>query len=92
MFHLAPLKVFDGQEQAFKNINVESILANEIPKFKDFLKHSNYKITHDLNLPEIIVENDHFKHVNYNKKDYDIELLTWESKIMTISYFGDIAL
>jgi len=46
----------------------------------------------EIDYEQILVENEHCRHNNMIKKDYEIELLVWESKIMTISYFGDIAL
>ena len=46
----------------------------------------------EIDYEQTLVENEHCRHNNMIKKDYEIELLVWESKIMTISYFGDIAL
>jgi len=74
------------------NINIELILSNEIPKFKDFLKHAIYRIMPEINFEDYGVDNDVFRINNLHWKDYDIEILIWESKIATISYFGDIAL
>lgn len=56
------------------------------------MKHAKYKIMTEIDFEQYGIENDLYKHNNQFRKEFNIELLIWEAKITTISYFGDIAL